>query len=335
MIKVTALTSGKHAPASRFRVRQFIAPLRERGIRVSEFHPPWSKYTMASVVPLGLLGRLPGVLSARASDITWLERELIPGRCTLERHAGRRRLFDVDDAIWLLSETRFSERIAELCDGVIAGNQYIADHYRKSGARTWVVPTSIDTEVWRPRVQETAAHARWTVGWIGSQSNLQYLYEIEEPLADFLNGRDDAQLLIVCDREPAFKRIRESALRFVRWSPGVEVRLVQEMDVGLMPLPLTEWTRGKCAFKMISYMAVGIPVIVSPVGVNQEILDQADVGLGADTTNEWYDALRVFYEDRELGRTMGAAGRKLVQKKYSVNSNVSLLADIFREVAHG
>src|ERR1051325_11784637 len=110
MIKVTALTSGKHAPASRLRV-----------IRVAEFHPPWSKYTMASVVPLGLLGRLPGVLRARASDITWLERELIPGRCTLERYAGRRRLFDVDDAIWLLSETRFSERIAEVRYGGLAG----------------------------------------------------------------------------------------------------------------------------------------------------------------------------------------------------------------------
>lgn len=333
MIKVTALTSGKHAPASRFRVRQFIAPLLERGIRVSEFHPPWSKYTMASVVPLGVVGRLPGVVNARISDITWLERELIPGRFTLERYAGRRRLFDVDDAIWLLSETRFSERIVELCDGVIAGNQYIADHYRAQGARcTWVVPTSIDTNVWRPH-EYVSARARWTIGWIGSRSNLPYLYEIEEPLADFLNDHDDAQLLIVCDSEPAFKKIGKSAVRFERWSPESEVRLVQEMDAGLMPLPLTEWTRGKCAFKMISYMAVSIPVIVSPVGVNREVLGQAEVGLGADTADGWYDALRVLYEDRELGRKMGVAGRRLVEEKYSVNSNVVALADIFREVA--
>lgn len=333
MIKVTALTSGKHAPASRFRVRQFIAPLRERGVRVSEFHPPWSKYTMASVVPLGVMGRLPGLVNARQSDITWFERELIPGRFTLERYAGRRRLFDVDDAIWLLSETRFSERIAELCDGVIAGNQYIADHYREHGARrTWVVPTSIDTDVWRPR-DHVSEHERWTVGWIGSQSNLPYLYEIEEPLAEFLNGHGDAQLLIVCDRVPAFKKIGERAFRFERWSPETEVRLVQEMDVGLMPLPLTEWTRGKCAFKMISYMAVGRPVIVSPVGVNREVLEQASVGLGADTVDEWYDALRALYEDRELGRKMGVAGRTLVEERYSVNSNVVALARIFKEVA--
>jgi glycosyltransferase involved in cell wall biosynthesis len=331
MIKVTALTSGKHAPASRFRVRQFIAPLAKRGISVSEFHPPWSKYTMASVVPLGMIVRLPGVLAARSSDITWFERELIPGRFTLEGYAGRRRLFDVDDAIWLLSETRFSEKIVELCDGVIAGNQFIADHYRRQGARCWVVPTSIDTNVWRPI--EKREHARWTIGWIGSQSNLPYLYEIEEPLADFLAQHDAAQLLIVSDREPSFKKIPASALRFVRWSPQTEVGLVREMDVGLMPLADTEWTRGKCAFKMISYMAVGIAVIVSPVGVNKEVLKQGAVGLAARTADEWYDALHVLYEDRALGSGMGATGRLLVEQHYSVNRNVVALADIFQEVA--
>jgi glycosyltransferase involved in cell wall biosynthesis len=253
---------------------------------------------------------------------------------TLERYAGRRRLFDVDDAIWLLSEESFSEKIVELCDGVIAGNQYIADHYREQGARTWVVPTSIDTNVWRP-LERKRAHASWTIGWIGSASNLPYLYEIEEPLADFLNDHDDAQLQLVCDREPAFKKIPAHRLRFVRWSPETEVALVQEMNVGLMPLPLTEWTLGKCAFKMISYMAVGIPVIVSPIGVNREILEQAQVGLRADTANEWYDALHALYEDRELGTRMGAAGRMLVEEKYSVTSNVVALASIFREVAGG
>jgi glycosyltransferase involved in cell wall biosynthesis len=331
MIKVAALTSGKHAPASRFRVRQFIEPLRQHGISVSEFHPPWSKYTMASLVPLAALGRLPGVLAARMSDITWFERELIPGRRTLERFSGRRRLFDVDDAIWLLSKTRFSEEIAELCDGVIAGNQYIADHYRQQGARTWVVPTSIDTSVWIPAGERE--RARWTIGWIGSQSNLPYLYEIEEPLAEFLGGHDGAELLVVCDREPSFKKIAAPGWRFVRWSPRVEVRLVQEMNVGLMPLADTEWTRGKCAFKMISYMAVGIPVIVSPVGVNREVLGQPEVGLAAGRADEWYDALCTLYENRGLGSSMGAAGRRLVEEKYSVNRNVLALASIFREVA--
>src|ERR1043165_517232 len=175
MIKVTALTSGKHAPASRFRVRQFIAPLQQLGMEVREFYPPWSKYRMASVVPLGMIGRLPGLLAARAADITWLEREVIPGRYTLERFAGRRRIFDVDDAIWLLSKDGFSEKIVGLCDGVIAGNDYIAEHYRRAGARkVWVVPTSIDTQRWKP-ASTRSSQSNWTIGWIGSASNLPFL----------------------------------------------------------------------------------------------------------------------------------------------------------------
>jgi glycosyltransferase involved in cell wall biosynthesis len=332
MIKVTALTSGKHAPASRFRVRQFIRPLRHLGIDVTEFHPPWSKYRMASVTPVGMLGRLRGLRATRLSDITWLEREMIPGRLSLERFAGRRKLFDVDDAIWLLNETRFSEQIAELCDGVIAGNQFIADHYRQQHARVWVVPTSIDTEVWKPAEVRTP-RARWMIGWIGSASNLPYLYGIEEPLADFLNEHPEAHLRVVSDRVPSFKRIPPSSWSFVCWSPDGEVRLVQEMDVGLMPLPDTEWTRGKCAFKMISYMAAGLPVVVSPVGVNSRILGQGEVGLAAASSEEWYDALLGLFEDRSLATRMGAAGREVVLEHYSVSHNVSRLADIFREVA--
>jgi glycosyltransferase involved in cell wall biosynthesis len=333
MIKVTALTSGKHVPASRFRVRQFIRPLTEHGIRVSEFHPPWSKYRMASVVPLALMGRLAGVAAAQSSDITWLERELIPGRFTLERFAGKRRLFDVDDAVWLLNETGFSERIAEQCEGVIAGNQFIADHYRPHCKRVWVVPTSIDTEVWKPAPQQSAQGSQWTIGWIGSASNLPFLYEIEGPLAAFLSRHKEAHLRVVCDREPAFKKIPQASRSFVRWTAESEVRLVQEMDVGLMPLADTEWTRGKCAFKMISYMAVGLPVVVSPVGVNSLILRQGEVGLAAAALDEWYDALCALFDDEARAREMGAAGRRVVEEHYSVSRNVSALADIFRETA--
>ncbi|MEJ7712383.1 MAG: hypothetical protein WKF84_21640 [Pyrinomonadaceae bacterium] len=94
---------------------------------------------------------------------------------------------------------------------------------------------------------------------------MKYVYAVEEPLADFLAERPDSELLIVCDRPPSFKRIPSQSWRYVPWSPANEVDLVREMDVGLMPLADTEWERGKCAFKMLSYMAVGRPVVVSPV----------------------------------------------------------------------
>lgn len=330
MIKVTALTSGKHSPSSRFRVRQFIGPLSNFGIQVTEHYPLVNKYHTKRVLPLALIARLPGVLASRSSKVTWLERELVPGRSTLEGLAGTRRILDVDDAIWL-NAPNFSERLARACHGVIAGNEFIADHYRKFDLRVWTIPTSLDTTRWRPRPPEP--RNEWVIGWTGTSSNLGYLYEIEEVLADFLSENKQTQLLVVCDRRPVLKKLPAESWRFVRWSAEREVRLIQEMDVGLMPLPDTEWAKGKCALKMIMYLAVGIPAIVSPVGVSQRLLDQCDVGLAARNPNEWFDALRRLFGDREGAVRLGATGRKLVDEQFSINVNAPKLAAAIHEIA--
>jgi glycosyltransferase involved in cell wall biosynthesis len=271
------------------------------------------------------------LLASRSSDITWLERELVPGRFTLELFAGKKQLFDVDDAIWLNNDSNFSEEIASRSVGVIAGNRFLAEHYKSVAARVWVVPTSIDTDLWKPLPRKE--NESWVIGWIGTSSNLQYLYEVEEPLADFLAQHPTSTLQIVCNRKPSFKKIPPAAWQFAYWSAESEVRQVQEMDVGLMPLPNTEWGRGKCAFKMISYMAVGAPVIVSPIGSNKDVLQQAAVGLPAATDSDWYEALELLFRDPQRAATLGHAGRKLVEDVYSVGKNASLLAQIFTEVA--
>ena len=181
MIKVTALTANRDDPASRFRIRQFIRPLAHFGINVREHYLPITRYRRQPLAALALLMRLPGVAASRTGDITWFRRELIPERFTLERLAGGRRIFDVDDAIWLLSDSGFSEKIVEVCDGVIAGNRWLAEHYERLGKQVWVVPTSVDTNVWKPA--QTAATDHWIVGWIGTASNLRYLQLIEEQIA--------------------------------------------------------------------------------------------------------------------------------------------------------
>src|SRR6266545_3344199 len=184
MIKVAALTSGKHVPSSRFRVRQFVPVLRAQGIDVREFALQTPKYATMRFRPAAwaltaakLALRLPGVASSWYADLVWLERELIPGRATLERFTGRPRLFDVDDALWTQGATGFSERIASLSDGVIAGNEFLAAHYRSRGVRTWVVPTAVDTGTFYPCSSSPARP--WTVGWTGSASTLPFLLEIE------------------------------------------------------------------------------------------------------------------------------------------------------------
>jgi glycosyltransferase involved in cell wall biosynthesis len=331
MIRVTALTSGRRVPSSRFRVRQFVEPLARLGVEVTERLPPLNKYALKRVGPLGALARLRGVAASRRADVTWLERELVAGRRTLERFAGRRRLFDVDDALWLLGSQDFSERIAAESFGVIAGNEFIAEHYSRHCGRVWVVPTSVETRAWRPL--DKREPGPWTVGWIGTSSNLPHLLDIEEPLAEFLSQHGDARLLVVCDREPRLKSIPARSLSFVRWSAENEVTSVQSMDAGLMPLPDTEWARAKCALKMLMYMSVGIPVVASPLGVGAGLIERAAVGVAASSPCEWYEALRLLFDGGETARAMGAAGRRLAEGEYSVVRNSVRLAEIFREAA--
>jgi glycosyltransferase involved in cell wall biosynthesis len=333
MIKVAAITSGRNVPSSRFRVRQFITPLAELGIEVTEHYARPNKYLTRRVWPLGLLTRLPGLLASRSADITWLEREMVPGRLTAERFTGGVRILDIDDAIWITNQPGASEQLAAQCGGIIAGNEYIAEHYRQHAQRVWVIPTSVDTDRWRPR--DSIRHLnkdRWNIGWIGTSSNLPFLQICEEPLADFLSEHPAARLTVVCDRPPSLKKIPPASLQFKRWSEQDEVRLVQDFDVGIMPLPDTDWARGKCALKMLQYMSVGIPAIASQVGRARDILEQSEVGVAVETMQGWYDGMTTVYHDRALTARMGEAGRALILDSYSVEKNVIKLAEVFRAV---
>lgn len=339
MIRVAALTSGKNVPSTRFRVRQFVPALRAQGIDVREFVSPIVKYASTPFRPLSwaltgtkLALRLPSVAASRRFDLVWLERELIPGRATLERFTGRPRLFDVDDALWLEGRPGFSEEIARGCDGVIAGNPFLAAHYRDAGARTWVVPTSVDTDAWVPRGNRSGTE-EWTIGWSGSRSTLPHLEALEGPLCDLFAERPDVRLLVVSDRAPRLENLPAGRWRFEAWSPDREVTLMQRMDVGLMPLPESDWARGKCALKMLLYMSIGIPVVASPVGVAAEILGKGDIGLAATSQEEWFAALRRLAADRAAAARMGEAGRRVVEREFAVKVNAGRLEGIFREVA--
>jgi glycosyltransferase involved in cell wall biosynthesis len=342
MIDVAALTSGRRVPSSRFRVRQYVAALRALDISVSEFPGSIEKYAPPPPGFPGklwtaakLAGRVPGVLSARRFDVVWLERELVGGRATLERFLPPRTVLDVDDALWRTGAPGFSERIAARCAGVIAGNEFLAEHYRRVCPRVWIVPTSVDTDRWTPN-EEGGARAvaePWTVGWTGTSDNLPYLCAIEDSLAGFLDTHPGTRLLVVSDRSPTFSRIPPNAWRFEPWSPETEVAQLRRMDVGLMPLPDDDWARGKCSAKMLLSMAVGRPVVVSPVGSNAEILAAGPVGLAAREPSDWVGALDRLHRDRTFAAACGAAGRRLVEERYSVAANAPKLAAIFREVA--
>jgi glycosyltransferase involved in cell wall biosynthesis len=343
MIRVAAFTSSLNDPSSRFRMRQLFEPLRQLGIEAEEFRPWISKFAPASLqlTGLGLLSRACSSVAARKHDVAWLNREFVTGFETMERFAGKRRLLDVDDAIWLEGKgpgrSDFARRIAGRCQGVIAGNECIAEYFRRSTERVWIVPTAVDTQRWTPGERFQTSGGRTlqtcTIGWSGTAWNLAYLYGIEGALVRFLDGHQHATLLVVSDRPPRFQALQASRFEFQRWTPETEVAALRRMDVGIMPLPDDEWTRAKCAMKMLCYMAVGLPVVVSPVGVAQEILGRGNVGLAASNAGEWVEALAALYQDRERAAAMGREGRSVVEQHYSVQGAASQLASIFTEVA--
>ena len=353
MIRVAALTSSRNSPASRFRFRQHFAALRQLGVSVTDYVPVIDKYESGRPASTGanirrsrhsllsagwratkLATRAPGVLGSWRSDLTWLEREILPGYFTLERALKRPLVVDVDDAIWLTPPdgVRSCRRLAERADVVVAGNAYLADWFASRRATVRILPTAIDTDLFVPPADDARRSGPFVVGWIGTKGNLPYLQSIEPALLAFFRARPDARLMVVADGPPVFQQLPPDRVTFVPWSAADEARHIQLMDVGVMPLPDTDWTRGKCGFKMLQYFACGRPAVASPVGVNRDILARGEMGIGATTEDEWTSALVHLYDQRDEARRMGARARQVVEQHYSVRVVAPALAELFKDL---
>jgi glycosyltransferase involved in cell wall biosynthesis len=351
-MKVTALTTGRNDPSARFRIRQHIAPLEAKGVFVHEYIPVIDKHAgLPSVIAdrtpsflmapveaawryAKLAARAPGLIGSLSADLVWLNRELLPGRYTLERFLCRPFVLDVDDAVWL-GRPDGAETMARLgrdAVAIFAGNSYIADWFSSYSRSIHIVPTAIDTDRFKPRVGDSRGDRPFTLGWTGSRGNFKYLYDIEAPLDEFLR-KFDARLLVMAESPPHFARLDASRVIFRPWSIEIEASALQSVDVGLMPLPDNEWTRGKCSFKMLQYMSTGLPVVVSPVGMNQEVLSQGQVGIGVGKESEWYAAFEWLYQNREAALRMGEHGRTLVQERYSLKVVLMRIGEIFHNLA--
>lgn len=349
MIRVAAVTSGRRVPSSRFRVRQHIAPLGELGFDVHEHFPAIDKYAPLPAWPadrnvrwaphfmpwqtMKLAARVPALIEAARSAITWLEREMLPARYTFERFLREPIAFDVDDAIWLASPAaaKAAQTIARRSDVVLAGNSFIADWFSTFADDVRIVPTAVDTERFRPAGDRNDDN--FTVGWTGSASTLRYLEAVEEPLRALFRDHPCARLLVIADRAPAFVTLDPERVQFVPWSESVETEALGKMNVGIMPLADDEWSRGKCSFKMLQYMSAGVPVVVTPVGMNKEVLARGEVGFSASRDAEWQEALRTLAADRGLAARMGAEGRRVVETRYSVDVVCRQIAAAFTDLA--
>lgn len=337
LTRVAAFTGGVDIASARFRVRAYLPYMAGTGVALTEYashagqYPPRGLWRRPGWAGCRVGEALVDAVRSRRSDLVLFQRELLSTFVTVEPLFRRPRVLDVDDAIWLHPRGAFALKLARHCDAIICGNPYLADYFSRSKRPVFILPTGVDVARFMPRT--SAGGARLLIGWSGTSGNLGFLEALDRPLAIVLKMHADARLRVVCDRPPEFKEIPREKIDYVRWSADVEVAALQDLTVGLMPLEDNPWTRGKCAFKMLTYMGCGVPVVVSPVGMNGTVLAQERVGFAARSDGEWVEALDVLLRDRDMAARMGRTGRALVERFYSLAKLAPRFAKILKEVA--
>jgi glycosyltransferase involved in cell wall biosynthesis len=288
--------------------------------------------------------RADDCMRARDAEIIWLEKELFPWiPWALERMALKRLppyVVDYDDAVFHrydydakgIAKALLHDKIDQVMHSaacVMAGNSYLSDRARSAGAsRIEFVPTVVDTDGYFPGLGDRD-FSRVRVGWIGTPNTWR---KYAEPVYRILKGslsRSGASFRAIgASLEPK----SEDNFECVPWVEAEEIGMIQSLDIGIMPLQDDPWARGKCGYKLIQYMACGIPVVASPIGVNSEIVEDGVTGFLAETESDWLDAVSCLTQDANLRKVMGDAGRCRVEERYSLQAWAPRVAKLFRSI---
>jgi len=312
MRRVLVIITNRLQASYRLRIEAIAPLLLERGFELD-----------AQLRPRGLRARRKFLRTASNYHAVILQRKLLdPSDARLLRHSARRILYDIDDAVMyhahrvgLISRWRTRRRFeatARIVDHVVSGNEYLAEMFRARGKAVTVLPTCVDPTHYR--VKQHEAGSAVSVVWIGSRSTLPYLCEQIPALEGAALRVLGLRLITIADQTIVNARL---PVQHIAWSVDDEATSLGQGDIGIAPTPDDRWTRGKCGFKIIQYMASGLPVIASPVGANAQIVTP-QTGLLATTRQEWMDAIVKLASDVQLRRTMGAAGRERVEQEYSL-----------------
>lgn len=345
------------SPGQRFRIEQWEPILRENGVEIT--YAPFESDELRSVLYSGgkIFEKISGVTRSmkrrtddlrRLSnfDLVYVFREAaLLGPPWFERKIARSgvpMVFDFDDAIFFsykspsngcLSYLKFPGKIAEICrlsTHVMAGNEFLAGYARSSNSNVTIIPTTIDTDKYE-FVERKDDPEIVTIGWSGSFSTVQHLDTIRGVLQE-LAKTEQFRLSVI--GTPTYK-LPGVDVEAIQWRSKTEIEDLSRIDIGLMPLPDDNWSKGKCGLKALQYMALGIPTICSPVGVNSTIIKDGENGYLAEASEEWIEKLKRLLHSPELRRKLGRAGRETVECEYSAKVVASRVLDIFRSSVKG
>ena len=356
-VRVLALTPVPEEGAGcRFRISQYIPLLSEQGfdVTVSPFftrdffrmvYRPGHHAQKAAWFLRRSLDRLRSVVAKSAYDLLFLYREAFPiGPPVIERLLARPGrppiVYDFDDAVFLpntsaanrfLSGLKYPHKIDTIVSKstiVVAGNQYLAEYARRHNSRVTVIPTVVDTDLFVPRRAARAAGDPLVVGWIGTPTTARYLQAIAPVLARVHREHSFRLRVAGAGRPIACDGVSVANLA---WELRDEVALFTTCDIGVYPMSDDEWARGKCGLKAIQFMACGVPVVASAVGVNTEIIEDGVNGFLAASEGEWIDKLTRLAADPALRRRLGEAGRATIEERYSLSGSAPRMAAVWRE----
>lgn len=347
----------KCAPSQRFRFEQYFTLLTEKGYEFQianfldeenwrDFYHKGKALHQALALSSGILRRIHMLFIVRKFDFVFLHREAMPvGPPVIEWLIAKlfrmRIIYDFDDAIWLTDQqhetfirkkAKWRGKVGQICKWaykVSGGNEYLCNYARRFNTHVVYNPSIVDSNNHHnPRLhRHTNDAGTLTIGWTGSHSTLKYLTEIADILKQIEAMHQHVRILIIADRRP--NTFPLSSFDFIEWNPETEIQDLMKIDIGIMPLPNDKWAQGKCGFKLIQYMALAIPAVASPVGVNTKILHHGEDGFLADSPNEWYQYLNQLVVNEPQRKIMGEKGRTKIMDQYSVTANASTFLSLF------
>lgn len=343
------------APSQRFRFEQYFGILHEHGLtfHVQSFLTKnnWRIFygksnPIAKAIALmgGFARRFIALFHALSYDFIFIHREAAPigppfFEFVLSKILRRKIIYDFDDAIWLTDKVNegFIEKtirwrgkvkwIGKWSYKVSCGNEYLRTYAARFNNNAFLIPTTIDTENGHALSLKTKKRGdeKIIIGWTGSRTTLKYLRLLEKDLQLLEEKYPHVEFHVIADEKPelAMKRIQ-----FKPWSQQTEVTDLAAFDIGIMPLPNDEWSKGKCGFKALQYMSMEVATVASPVGVNPTIIKNNVNGLLAKD-DEWIQQLSLLIENQNLRMNLGKQGRLTVEKFYSVNSTKEKFLKLF------
>lgn len=359
VVKICALMLDPYntMPGQRFRLEQWEPYLKKENILIDYFS--FTDEALRKVIyqegkiikkSLGLFKasfrRIKQILSVSKYDAVYLYRTAsMIGPAWLERILALQKkpiIYDFDDAIFLsntskanqrFSWAKFSQKTADICrlsNAVTVGNSYLAEYARQYNENVYIIPTSIDTNIYSS-VGRKIKNNKVIIGWTGSSTS-QYHLEAFEPVLENLLSNFEVELKVISDRRPDFTKIKCS---WEPWSAKGEVEITSKIDIGIMPIPDDNWSKGKCAAKALQYMALGIPAVCSDVGANKEVINHGVNGFLAKTKDEWLKYLGILIKDVNTREKLGEEARMTVVNNYSMKKCAQLFADVVQKTIRG